>query len=144
MYSFKHLFIQRQSRSVSCAWVWRAACLFLNYSILYKQENACMHDTHMRTNNACMHRYTHIHTYKHGDFSNLYQALCLQIASVSHRCPLPLIRYYPIPISKTSFQFPTSSFLDVTWNVCSLGFDLFHLLCSLGIMCGLLIPGMVK
>lgn len=78
MYSFKYLFIWRQSRSVSCAWVWRAACLFLNHSILYKQENACMHacidtqcikqctyahiHTCIQTLHACIHRYTCIQT----------------------------------------------------------------------------------
>lgn len=72
---------------------------------------------------ACIDTHTCIQTW---DFSNLYQALLLQIASVFHSCPLPFIMQYPIPISKTSFQFPTSSFLNVTWNVCSLGFDLFR------------------
>lgn len=62
MYSFKHLFIRRQSCSVSCAWVWRAACSFLNHSILYKQENACMH-RYTRAYKQCIDTHTCIQTW---------------------------------------------------------------------------------
>lgn len=38
-------------------------------------------------------------------------------------CPSSFIRQLPLPIGETSFLLPASSFLDVTWRVCSLGFD---------------------
>lgn len=127
MYLFKHLFILRQPHYVSCAWVWKTACLFLNHSVIYKQENACVH--------------AWIHTYSMG-----MSTLCTMLYCCKWHLPFFLHQAVAPPhwrdlISTSSFKLSWRHMESVfSWVWPSFIYSDLWVSC----VAGLLIPEMVK